>query len=88
MVLPFARLDSTTMARWWLAMMSKVVHAAEQRRSSMSDDEEEKWERPPPDVPTHGIRSAIPHGMAVTGGVRSPSRHRVWFRARVTGVGD
>jgi hypothetical protein len=73
MALPFAWLDDTEVARWWLAAVSRAVHAAVQRRSSVSEGEEEKCERPSPVVPMRGIRPASPRGTAVTGGVQSPA---------------
>jgi hypothetical protein len=88
MVLPLAWLDGTAVDWWWLATASRVAHAAKQRWSSVSDGEEEKWERPPPIMPTRGIRSASPRGMAATGGVRSPSCHHARCRASGTCAAD
>jgi hypothetical protein len=58
----------------------RAEEGGEQSQSSVRDGEEEKWERPSPVVPTRGIRSASPCEMAATGGVRSPSHHRLQCR--------
>jgi hypothetical protein len=90
-VLPFAWLDGTEVAQWWLDTVSIAARSRDGAEAIAEAEGESKREdeRVEDDFSTATTRDGIrlcPRGTVATGSVRSPSHHlvRCQTRAQVT----